>query len=237
MASPDINTEDFLAAVDFLSVQDNVDPERIGIIGICGFGGMAVNAAALDPRIKATVASTMYDMSKVNVEGYFKSEDTPQQRMEKRKALAAQRTADYKAGSYQRAGGVIDPLPEDAPWFVKDYHAYYKTKRGYHKRSGNSNDGWNTIGCQSFLNQPLLAWAQEIENPVLLIHGEKAHSRYFSEYAFEKMTGIHVEGESKVVSNKELLIIPGASHVDLYDDEAGVIPYDKMDSFFKENLK
>ena len=237
MASPDINTEDFLAAVDFLSVQDNVDPERIGIIGICGFGGMAVNAAALDPRIKATVASTMYDMSKVNVEGYFKSENTPQQRMEKRKALAAQRTADYKAGSYQRAGGVIDPLPEDAPWFVKDYHAYYKTKRGYHKRSGNSNDGWNTIGCQSFLNQPLLAWAQEIENPVLLIHGEKAHSRYFSEYAFEKMTGIHVEGESKVVSNKELLIIPGASHVDLYDDEAGVIPYDKMDSFFKENLK
>ena len=213
MASPDINTEDFLAAVDFLSV------------------------AALDPRIKATVASTMYDMSKVNVEGYFKSENTPQQRMEKRKALAAQRTADYKAGSYQRAGGVIDPLPEDAPWFVKDYHAYYKTKRGYHKRSGNSNDGWNTIGCQSFLNQPLLAWAQEIENPVLLIHGEKAHSRYFSEYAFEKMTGIHVEGESKVVSNKELLIIPGASHVDLYDDEAGVIPYDKMDSFFKENLK
>ena len=227
MASPDINTEDFLAAVDFLSNCDRVDPERIGIIGICGFGGMAVNAAALDPRIKATVASTMYDMSKVNVEGYFASEDTPAQRMEKRKALAAQRTKDYAAGTYERAGGVIDPLPEEAPWFVKDYHAYYKTPRGYHKRSGNSNDGWNVIGCQSFLNQPLLAWAHEIENPVLLIHGEKAHSRYFSEYAFGLLTG----------TNKELMIIPGASHVDLYDDVAGVIPYDKMEAFFKENLK
>ena len=237
MASPDINTEDFLAAADFLSVQENVDPERIGIIGICGFGGMAVNAAALDPRIKATVASTMYDMSKVNVEGYFKSEDTPAQRMEKRKALAAQRTADYKAGTYQRAGGVIDPLPDDAPWFVKDYHAYYKTERGYHPRSGNSNDGWNVIGCQSFMNQPLLAWAHEIENPVLLIHGERAHSRYFSEYAFARMTGKTVEGQSAVVGNKELMIIPGASHVDLYDDVAGVIPYDKMETFFKENLK
>ena len=227
MASPDINTEDFLAAVDFLSTCDGVDPERIGIIGICGFGGMAVNAAALDPRIKATVASTMYDMSKVNVEGYFASEDTPAQRMEKRRALAAQRTKDYASGTYERAGGVVDPLPEDAPWFVKDYHAYYKTPRGYHARSGNSNDGWNVIGCQSFLNQPLLAWAGEIENPVLLIHGEKAHSRYFSEYAFGLMTG----------GNKELMIIPGASHVDLYDDVAGVIPYDKMEAFFKENLK
>jgi fermentation-respiration switch protein FrsA (DUF1100 family) len=174
MASPDINTEDFLAAVDFLSNCDLVDPERIGIIGICGFGGMAINAAALDPRIKATVASTMYDMSKVNVEGYFASEDTPAQRMEKRRALAAQRTKDYAAGTYERAGGVVDPLPDDAPWFVKDYHAYYKTPRGYHARSGNSNDGWNVIGCQSFLNQPLLAWAGEIENPVLLIPGEKA---------------------------------------------------------------
>ena len=227
MASPDINTEDFLAAVDFLSNCDLVDPERIGIIGICGFGGMAVNAAALDPRIKATVASTMYDMSKVNVEGYFASEDTPAQRMEKRKALAAQRTKDYASGTYERAGGVIDPLPDDAPWFVKDYHAYYKTPRGYHKRSGNSNDGWNVIDCQSFMNQPLLAWAGEIENPALLIHGEKAHSRYFSEYAFGLLTG----------SNKELMIIPGASHVDLYDDVAGVIPYDKMEAFFKENLK
>ena len=237
MASPDINTEDFLAAVDFLSVQDNVDPERIGIIGICGFGGMAVNAAAIDPRIKATVASTMYDMSKVTVEGYFKSEDTKEQRMEKRKAIAKQRTEDYKNGSYKRAGGVVDPLPDDAPQFVKEYYDYYKTKRGYHERSGNSTDGWNVTGCQSFLNQPLLAWAHEIEAPVLLIHGEKAHSRYFSEYAFEKMTGVHVDGESKTVGNKELMIIPGAVHCDLYDDKAGVIPYDKMAEFFKSNLK
>ena len=227
MASPDINTEDFLAAVDFLSTCGLVDPERIGIIGICGFGGMAVNAAALDPRIKATVASTMYDMSKINVEGYFASEDTPAQRMEKRRALAVQRTKDYASGTYERAGGVVDPLPEDAPWFVKEYHAYYKTPRGYHVRSGNSNDGWNVIGCQSFMNQPLLAWAGEIENPVLLIHGEKAHSRYFSEYAYGLMTG----------SNKELMIIPGATHVDLYDDVAGVIPYEKIESFFKTNLK
>lgn len=237
MASPDINTEDFLAAVDFLSVQKNIDPERIGILGICGFGGMAVNAAALDPRIKATVASTMYDMSKVNVEGYFESENTPAQRMEKRKALAAQRTEDFKSGSYKRAGGVVDPLPEDAPWFVKDYHSYYKTPRGYHERSGNSNDGWNVIGCQSFLNQPLLAWAQEIESPVLLIHGEKAHSRYFSEYAFEKMTGKKCDGKSMTAGNKEIVIIPGASHVDLYDDEAGVIPFDKIEEFYKQNLK
>ena len=237
MASPDINTEDFLAAVDFLSNCEMVDPERIGIIGICGFGGMAVNAAALDPRIKATVASTMYDMSKVNAEGYFGSEDTPAQRMETRRALAAQRTADFKAGSYKRAGGVVDPLPDDAPWFVKDYHSYYKTERGYHKRSGNSNDGWNVIGCQSFLNQPLLCWAQEIENPVLLIHGEKAHSRYFSEYAFERMTGRKVVGKSATEGNKEMLIIPGATHVDLYDDVAGVIPYDRIEAFFRENLK
>jgi fermentation-respiration switch protein FrsA (DUF1100 family) len=237
MASPDINTEDFLAAVDFLSVQENVDAEKIGIIGICGWGGMAVNAAALDPRIKATVASTMYDMSKVTVEGYFGSEDTKEKRMEKRKAIAQQRTEDYRTGTYKRAGGVIDPLPDDAPKFVKDYYDYYKTPRGYHKRSGNSNDGWNTTGCQSFLNQPLLAWAHEIESPVLLIHGEKAHSRYFSEYAFEKMTGKHVEGQSAVVGNKELMIIPGAVHTDLYDDKNGKIPYDKMEAFFNENLK
>lgn len=237
MASPDINTEDFLAAVDFLSVQDNVDPSRIGIIGICGFGGMAVNAAALDPRIKATVAMTMYDMTKVTVEGYFASENTPQQRMEKRKAMAAQRTEDFRRGTYKRAGGVIDPLPDDAPWFVKDYYNYYKTERGYHERSGNSTDGWNVVGCQSFMNQPLLCWAHEIETPVLLIHGEKAHSRYFSEYAFERMTGKHVEGQSAKEGNKELLIIPGASHVDLYDDVAGVIPYDKIETFFNANLK
>ena len=225
MASPDINTEDFLAAVDFLSNQDNVDAERIGIIGICGFGGMAVNAAAIDPRIKATVASTMYDMSKVNVEGYFKSEDTQ-----------AQRTEDFKNGTYKRAGGVIDPLPEDAPFFVKDYYDYYKTPRGYHERSGNSTDGWNVIGCQSFLNQPLLAWAHEIESPVLLIHGEKAHSRYFSEYAFEKMTGKHVEGQNAVVGNKELMIIPDAVHTDLYDDKNGKIPYGKIEEFFAQYL-
>ena len=255
MASPDINTEDFLAAVDYLSDRDNVDPERIGIIGICGYGGMAVNAAALDPRIKATVASTMYDMSKVNVEGYFASEDSKESRMEKRRAIAAQRTADVKSGSNKRAGGVVDPLPENAPWFVKDYHSYYKTSRGYHERSGNSNDGWNVIGCQSFLNQPLLAWAEEIETPVLLIHGERAHSRYFSEYAFEKMTG-KKPFESSVgecakaneipagkyagsykEGNKELLIIAGASHVDLYDDMAGVVPYEKIEAFFRESLR
>ena len=227
MASPDINTEDFLAAVDFLSCCDRVDPERIGIIGICGFGGMAVNAAALDPRIKATVASTMYDMTKVNREGYFMSSDTKEQRMEARKAMAAQRTEDYRTGGHKRAGGVVDPLPENAPWFVKDYHAYYKTPRGYHERSGNSNDGWNVTGCQSFMNQPILDYAHEIETPVLLIHGEKAHSRYFSEGAFAKLKG----------DNKELMIIPGAVHTDLYDDKAGVIPYDKIESFFKENLK
>ena len=255
MASPDINTEDFLAAVDFLSIQDNVDPERIGIIGICGFGGMAVNAAALDPRIKATVASTMYDMTKVNREGYFKSSDSKEQRMEARKAMAAQRTEDFKNGSYKRAGGVVDPLPDAAPWFVKDYHSYYKTKRGYHERSGNSNDGWNVVGCQSFLNQPILDYANEIETPVLLIHGEKAHSRYFSEYAFEKMTGKKAFDSSidecataneiptgkyagsYKEGNKELLIIAGASHVDLYDDVADCIPYDKIEIFFNESLK
>lgn len=255
MASPDINTEDFLAAVDFLSIQDNVDPERIGIIGICGFGGMAVNAAALDPRIKATVASTMYDMTKVNREGYFMSSDSKEQRMEARKAMAAQRTEDFKNGSYKRAGGVVDPLPDAAPWFVKDYHSYYKTKRGYHERSGNSNDGWNVVGCQSFLNQPILDYANEIETPVLLIHGEKAHSRYFSEYAFEKMTGKKAFDSSidecataneiptgkyagsYKEGNKELLIIAGASHVDLYDDVADCIPYDKIEIFFNESLK
>ena len=227
MASPDINTEDFLAAVDFLSTNELVDPERIGIIGICGWGGMAINAAALDPRIKATVTSTMYDMSRVTREGYFGSTDNETARDAQRAAWAAQRTEDYRSGTYKRAGGVIDPLPDDAPWFVKDYHAYYKTPRGYHKRSGNSNDGWNVIGTMSFLNQPLLDMAGEIKTPVLIIHGEKAHSRYFSEGAFAKLKG----------DNKELLIIPGAVHTDLYDDVAGVIPYDKMESFFKENLR
>ncbi len=237
MASPDIKTEDFQAAVDFLSTIDKVDPNRIGILGICGWGGLAINTAALDTRVKATVASTMYDMTRVTANGYFDSENTEAARFAKKEALNAQRTADYKSGSYKRAGGVIDPLPEDAPWFVKDYHAYYKTPRGYHPRSGNSNDGWNVIGCQSFLNMPLLSYAHEIATPVLLIHGEKAHSRYFSEYAFEKMTGVAVKGESKKVGNKELLIVPGAVHCDLYDDVAGVIPHDRIAAFFRENLK
>lgn len=199
MASPDINTEDFQAAVDFLSVQEQVDPEKIGIIGICGWGGMALNAAALDTRIKATVASTMYDMSRVNAKGYFDAEDSEEARYEKRKALNAQRTLDYKNGSYELGGGVVDPLPEDAPFFVKDYYAYYKTPRGYHSRSLNSNGGWNKIGCMSFVNQPILCYANEIRSAVLVMHGEKAHSCYFSRDAFEKLEG----------DNKELLILPG----------------------------
>ena len=226
VASPDINTEDFSAAVDFLSVQDNVDPEKIGIIGICGWGGMAINAAAMDTRIKATVASAMYDMTRVNANGYFDSEDTSDARFEKKKAMNAQRTADYKNGSYALAGGVVDPLPEDAPQFVKDYYAYYKTERGYHPRSLNSNSGWNVTSSLSFMNMPILQYSSEIRSAVLLVHGEKAHSRYFSEGAYEKLTG----------DNKELLIIPGASHVDLYD-QAGVIPFEKLRSFFEEHLK
>ena len=225
MASPDINTEDFQAAVDFLSVQDSVDPEKIGIIGICGWGGMALNAAALDTRIKATVASTMYDMSRVNAKGYFDAEDSDDARYEKRKALNAQRTADYKSGSYELGGGVADPLPDDAPFFVKDYYAYYKTARGYHPRSLNSNGGWNKTGCMSFLNQPILCYADEIRSAVLLIHGEKAHSCYFSRDAFQKLQG----------DNKELLLIPGAVHTDLYD-RTEIIPFDKMADFFRRNL-
>ena len=187
VASPDINTEDFCAAVDFLSVQDNVDPEKIGIIGICGWGGMAINAAAMDTRIKATVASTMYDMTRVNAKGYFDSEDTAEARFEKEKAMNAQRTEDYKNGSYALAGGVVDPLPEDAPQFVKDYYAYYKTERGYHPRSLNSNSGWNVTSSLSFMNMPILQYSHEIRSAVLLVHGEKAHSRYFSEGAYEKL--------------------------------------------------
>lgn len=226
VASPDINTEDFCAAVDFLSVQETVDPERIGIIGICGWGGMAINAAAMDTRIKATVASTMYDMTRVNANGYFDSENTSDARYEKKKALNAQRTEDYKNGSYTLAGGVVDPLPEDAPQFVKDYYAYYKTERGYHPRSLNSNGGWNVTSSLSFMNMPILQYSQEIRSAVLLVHGEKTHSRYFSEGAYEKLTG----------DNKELMIIPGASHVDLYD-RMDVIPFEKLRSFFAENLK
>ena len=226
VASPDINTEDFCAAVDFLSVQENVDPERIGIIGICGWGGMAINAAAIDTRIKATAAMTMYDMTCVTANGYFDAENSEQVRFEKKKAMNAQRTADYKNGTYALAGGVVDPLPEDAPQFVKDYYGYYKTQCGYHPRSLNSNGGWNVTSSLSFMNMPILQYAGEIRSAVLLVHGEKAHSRYFSEGAYEKLTG----------DNKELMIIPGANHVDLYDNLAA-IPFEKLRSFFAEFLK
>ncbi|MBR1690764.1 MAG: alpha/beta hydrolase [Oscillibacter sp.] len=221
MASPDINTEDFQAAVDFLSVQENVDGERIGIIGICGWGGLALNAAALDTRVKATVASTMYDMSRVAAKGYFDANDSPEERHRARQTFNAQRTEDYRTGTYRRAGGVVDPLPEDAPFFVKDYYDYYKTSRGYHPRSLNSNDGWNVTGTMSFLNQPLLAYAGEIRSAVLILHGEKAHSRYMGEDAFRALKG----------ENKELLILPGAVHTDLYD-RMDVIPFDTLADFF-----
>ena len=225
VASPDINTEDFCAAVDFLSVQDNVDPEKIGIIGICGWGGMAINAAAVDTRIKATVASTMYDMTRVTANGYFDAEDSAAQRQEKRKALSAQRTEDYKNGSYALAGGLPDSVPDDAPFFVKDYFDYYKTKRGYHARSLNSNGGWNTTSALSFLNMPILQYAGEIENAVLIIHGEKAHSCYFSKDAYKMLQG----------DNKELMLIPNAVHTDLYD-KTDIIPFDKMAEFFQKNM-
>lgn len=225
VASPDINTEDFSAAVDFLSIRDDVDPERIGIIGICGWGGLALNAAAMDTRIKATATSTMYDMSRVNADGYFDSMDADK-RYELREQLNAQRTIDAKNGTYALGGGVADPLPDDAPWFVKDYHSYYKTERGYHERSLNSNNGWNVTSALSFINMPQLSYSSEIRNAVLVIHGEKAHSRYFSEDAFKKLKG----------GNKELLIIPGAVHTDLYD-RMDVIPFDKLQSFFQEYLK
>ena len=225
VASPDINTEDFSAAVDFLSVRDDVDPERIGILGICGWGGMALNAAAVDTRIRATVASTMYDMSRVTANGYFDAMDADA-RHELRRRLNAQRTEDYRCGTYARAGGVADPLPADAPQFVKDYHAYYKTPRGYHRRSLNSNEGWNATSSLSFLNMPLLTYAGEIRSAVLLLHGERAHSRYFSEDAFRRLTG----------DNKELYIVPDANHTDLYDNMER-IPFDRIESFFKENLR
>ena len=233
MASPDINTEDFMAAVDFLSLCEKADPERIGIIGICGWGGMAVNTAALDTRIKATVASTMYDMTRVNANGYFDSEDSEEARYAKKAAMCAQRIADYKAGEYKPGGGVVDPLPEDAPYFVKDYYDYYKTERGYHPRSLNSNGGWNVIGCESFMNQPILKYSNEIRSAVLLIHGEKAHSCYFSRDAYANMIK-----DSKYADNKELYIIQGASHTDLYDGGGkNAIPFDKIETFMKENMK
>lgn len=225
VASPDINTEDFSAAVDYLSTRDDVDAERIGILGICGWGGMALNAAAIDTRIKATVTSTMYDMSRVNANGYFDAMDADA-RYELRKQLNAQRTEDYRNGMYALAGGVVDPLPSDAPQFLKDYHRYYKTQRGYHKRSLNSNGGWNKTSSLSFINMPILSYSDAIRSAVLMIHGEKAHSRYFSEDAFKKLKG----------DNKELLIIPDANHTDLYD-RMNIIPFDKLEQFFREYLK
>lgn len=228
VASPDINTEDFSAAVDFLSVRNDVDPERIGILGICGWGGMALNAAAIDTRIKATVTTTMYDMTRVTANGYFDTDDNPDARYALRQALNTQRTADYKAGAYQRAGGVVDPVPEDAPFFVKDYHDYYKTPRGYHERSGNSTDGWNATSNIPWANTNLLQFAHEIESAVMVLHGEKAHSRYMGERIFEKLRG----------DNKELLIVEGASHCDLYDGgDNGAIPWDAIAAFFDENLE
>lgn len=228
VASPDINTEDFSAAVDFLSIQDNVDPEKIGIIGICGWGGFAINAAAMDTRIKATVASTMYDMTRVTAKGYNDSADNADARYAAKQAMNAQRIIDYKNGSYERAGGVIDPLPEDAPQFIKDYHAYYKTPRGYHKRSLNSNEGWNKTSALSLMNMPILAYSGEIRNAVMIVHGEKAHSRYFGEDAFKKLKG----------KNKELYIVPGANHTDLYDGgDNNYIPFDRIEKFFRDNLK
>lgn len=233
MASPDINTEDFQAAVDFLSLHEQADPDRIGIIGICGWGGMALNAAALDTRIKATVTSTMYDMARVNAKGYFDAEDSADIRYDKRKALNAQRTEDYRSGSYALGGGVVDPLPEDAPFFVKDYHDYYKTGRGYHARSLNSNGGWNITGCMSFMNQPILQYVNEIRSAVLIMHGEKAHSCYFSRDAYAAMIK-----DNPYTKNKELLIIPDAVHTDLYDGGGkNAIPFDKLESFFQTYLK
>ena len=226
VASPDINTEDFSAAVDYLSNREDVDPERIGIIGICGWGGMSINAAAMDTRIKATVASTMYDMTRIAAKGYFDEQDSADARYEMKKAMNEQRTKDYAAGTYALAGGVVDPLPDDAPWFVKDYYAYYKTDRGYHPRSLNSNGGWNVTSSLSLMNMPILQYADEIRSAVMVLHGEKAHSRYFGEDAFKKLKG----------DNKKLMIVPGATHVDLYDQK-NIIPFDEVQAFFEEYLK
>lgn len=228
MASPDVNTEDFLASVDYLSCRDDVDAERVGIAGICGWGGLALNAAALDPRIKATVASTMYDTARISAKGYFDANDSAEERQAQRRALADQRTRDYAAGAYERAGGVVDPLPEDAPSFVRDYHDYYKTPRGYHPRSLNSNEGWNVIGTQSFLNQPILAYADEIESAVMVLHGDAAHSCYMGRDAFALLKG----------DNKELVLVPGAVHTDLYDGGGkSAIPWDRLQGFFEKCLR
>lgn len=228
VASPDINTEDFQAAVDYLLSRDDVDPGKIGILGVCGWGGIAINAAAVDTRVKATVASTMYDMTRVTANGYFDAEDNPAARKAKKEAMNAQRLVDFKAGTPELGGGVVDPLPADAPQFVKDYYAYYKTPRGYHKRSLNSNGGWNKTSALSFINAKFFAYAGEIESAVMVLHGEKAHSLYFGKTAYSLLRG----------DNKELVIVPGASHCDLYDGGGkGAIPFDKIESFYREHLK
>ena len=233
MASPDINTEDFMAAVDFLSLNERVDPNRIGILGICGWGGMAINAAALDTRVKATVASTMYDMTRVNANGYFDSEDSEEARYAKKEAMCAQRLDDLRNGEYKLGGGVVETVTEDMPFFVKDYYSYYKTERGYHSRSLNSNGGWNVIGCESFMNQPILRYSNEIRSAVLIVHGEKAHSCYFGKDAYADMVK-----DSKYADNKELMIIPDAVHTDLYDGGGkDAIPFDKLERFYNEYLK
>lgn len=230
MASPDINTEDFQAAVDFLSNYEGVDDDKIGIVGICGWGGLALNAAALDTRIKGTVVSTMYDLTRVAAKGYFDSENSEEARYEIKKKWNEQRTKDYQVGYYERAGGVVDPLPEDAPQFVKDYYAYYKTDRGYHSRSLNSNQGWNIIGTISFINQPILEYSNEIRSAVLIMHGDKAHSYYMGKDAYKNMVK-----DNPYSANKEFLSIKGATHTDLYDN-VGVIPFAKIQKFFEENL-
>jgi len=232
MASPDINTEDFMAAVDYLSLNERVDADKVSIIGICGWGGMAINAAALDTRIKATVASTMYDMTRVNAKGYFDNDDSEEKRYEAKKAMCAQRLEDLKNGEYKLGGGVVDPLPDDAPFFVKDYYDYYKTPRGYHSRSLNSNGGWNVIGCESFINQPILMYSNEIRSAVLIMHGDKAHSFYFGMDAFNNM-----KNNSKYTDNKEFLLIHDATHTDLYDGgKNNVIPFDKIEEFIRKNI-
>ena len=229
MASPDINTEDFQASIDYLVNRDDVDPERVGILGVCGWGGMAVSAASCDPRIKATVASTMYNMSRVNANGYFDAEDSPKQRNEKRAAMAKARSAEYRRRDYARAGGVVDPVPDDAPQFVKDYHAYYKTPRGYHARSLNSNDGWTVIGCESFVNFPLNVFANEIENAVMIVHGDAAHSFYFGKDTYDQLaSGVNPE-------NKEMVVVEGANHTDLYD-QVDIIPWEKIIGFYDKYL-